>query len=243
MRLESSVKVNEKITAVGWGVTETTAQTSVRKQRTGVPIVDVGPSAKDPDIVLPPNEFRIGEAICRGDSGGPGLSGAGAVVGVVSRGGNGLAPSPSDPSASCIGSKNVYTKVSAFGSLIAKAFAAAGAAPWPEGGDDPNLAPSGTACTDAAQCGSHHCVALDASAPDTRTCVADCAINACPSGQVCALDGDAHVCHLLKVVTTTTTTGCAVAAPSSSGASAPALALGSVAAAIAVLSRRRRRSA
>jgi V8-like Glu-specific endopeptidase len=58
------------------------------------------------------HEFLVGESTCNGDSGGPALDALGRVVGVVSRGG----PACSGPTAT-----NVYTRTSAFPTLLAKA--------------------------------------------------------------------------------------------------------------------------
>ena len=113
--------VGETITAVGWGVTDRGPDPSVRQQRTGVPIVDVGPSVNEPA-----GEFIVGESICSGDSGGPAFDARGAIVGVVSRGGNGRG-SATNPAQGCtgVGTYNTYTRVAAFPTLIAAAESAA----------------------------------------------------------------------------------------------------------------------
>lgn len=113
--------VGEKITAVGWGVTDVADSPPVRQQRTDIEILDVGPSTASPD-----GEFIVGESICSGDSGGPALDASGKIVGVVSRGGNGRA-SATAHAAGCTGAdtRNRYTRVSAFPTLVAAAFRAA----------------------------------------------------------------------------------------------------------------------
>jgi hypothetical protein len=163
IRLSGSVTVGESLTAIGWGVTTTTATPSARQQRTGVPILEVGPYTDPNGYDVPPNEFDVGEAICQGDSGGPGVDGTtGAVVGVVSRGGNDATPSTSDPSATCVNDPgnlvyNFYTQTTAFADLITQVCTASGQAPWLEGGPDPRLAAGGAACTAASDCQSGVC--------------------------------------------------------------------------------------
>src|SRR5207247_502968 len=133
IRLDGPPKVGETFTAVGWGVTDTEAEPSVRQQRAGIPVEDVGPDMGQFGPI-PPNEFQVGESICQGDSGGPALAKSGAVIGIVSRGGNGRQPSQTDPSAGCIAASNPYTKTAPFKQLILKAFEIAQAEPWVEGG-------------------------------------------------------------------------------------------------------------
>jgi V8-like Glu-specific endopeptidase len=125
LRLTETTRIGEKVTSVGWGLTAKGTLPSARMQRKNVAIVDVGPSADTPS-----HEFVVGEAICSGDSGGPALSSAGAVVGVVSSGGNGRFD-PNNPARGCIGADttNIYSRVAAFKSLTKLAFKEAGAAP------------------------------------------------------------------------------------------------------------------
>ena len=132
LRLQDSTKVGEDVTAVGWGLTTKDAIPSARQQRRNVPILDVGPSSQ-----TPPHDMVVGESICSGDSGGPALSQQGAVIGVVSYGGNG-SYDPSRPSSSCVGAeaRNTYTRVAPFASLIRRAFRAAGHEPKLERASD-----------------------------------------------------------------------------------------------------------
>ena len=127
VRLDGGVDRGENLLTVGWGVTDQTPEPATRQQRGGVAIARVGPdSTQSP--VLTPNEFLYGESICVGDSGGPVFSEeSGAVVGVVSRGGNGS--QDPDPAASCTKAVNISTKTSSFKSLITSAYEKVGAQP------------------------------------------------------------------------------------------------------------------
>ncbi|HEY6879417.1 MAG TPA: S1 family peptidase [Polyangiales bacterium] len=129
LRLTDHTQVGEKITAVGWGLTQKGTLPTTRMQRANVPIIDVGPST-----TAAPHEMAVGEAICSGDSGGPALSAQGAVIGVVSYGGNGSGDW-FEPAASCLGksTRNTYTRVAPFAALIDAAFKAAKHTPQREG--------------------------------------------------------------------------------------------------------------
>jgi MYXO-CTERM domain-containing protein len=241
IRLDSPVLKSEKLTAIGWGVTDVTPQPDVRQTRSGIEILGIGPN--DMDVLpVPPNEFEVGESICSGDSGGPALGPSGAIVGIVSRGGNATKPDPNNPASGCIGATNLYTKVDAFKDFIVAGLAMVDAEPWYEGGADPRLAKPGTVCGDAAECRSNLCLA-DPAAQNALTCAQDCSASDCPEGQTCTVVGDAQICRAPAAAnnaTTTTTSGCATAPgdPSSNGA------LGIVLAALglAAAGLRRRRS-
>lgn len=215
VRVDSDVQEGELVTSVGWGVTDKESTPSVRQQRAEVAIKVVGP-AKSSGFPVPPNEFEVGESICSGDSGGPAIADTGAVVGIVSRGGNGQQPDQNNPSATCVGTSasNLYTKLSPFKDLLLQAYDAAGAEPWFEGGEDPRKAKPGEACTDASDCRSNLCLA-DRDQKNALTCAQDCSSAECSSGQVCVAEGDAKVCRLPASVTTTTTTSSCSASPRS----------------------------
>jgi len=131
VRLTAASSVGEQLTIVGWGVTETTPTPERRRARAGVATLTVGPAAG-----LGPAELQLGEGGCAGDSGGPALSAAGAVVGVLSRGGNGTDARPGDP-AGCIGGTNVFTRVAGHEAFVRAAYAKANQAPWDEGQPEP----------------------------------------------------------------------------------------------------------
>lgn len=208
VRLNAPATVGETFTAVGWGVTEKTQDPSTRMQRTGIPIQSVGSDAK---VQSGPNEFEVGESICSGDSGGPAIAeSTGAIIGVVSRGGNGTQPTQ-NPATSCTGSNasNIYTGVAGFKDLILAAYAEAGQDPWIEGEPDPRLAKDGEACTAAASCRSNACI--------SGKCTPSCAKAECAAGTTCQDSGGAKVCLAPPAstdpgaTTTTTTTGCSSA--------------------------------
>ncbi|MEY4575550.1 MAG: hypothetical protein RL701_253, partial [Pseudomonadota bacterium] len=128
LRMRETTRVGELITSIGWGLTKQGELPKVRLQRRAVPILDVGPSPE-----TPPHELLVGESICSGDSGGPALSDRGAIIGVVSSGGNGSFDE-FRPELGCIGpdTTNIYTRVAPFSELVARAFTLAGATPLVE---------------------------------------------------------------------------------------------------------------
>ncbi|CAN5553843.1 hypothetical protein BH09MYX1_BH09MYX1_40460 [soil metagenome] len=187
LRLDSPPVVNETFTAVGWGVAVGDPYPDVRQQREKVKIQRVGRYESGGEAV-PQNEFLIGEAICSGDSGGPALATTtGAILGVVSRGGNGSSD-PNDPAAGCIGGSNFYTRVDGFNDLILQAFAEAGQEPWLEGGPDPRLAKLGVACAVDGDCRSNLCLTTKG------ICSQDCSADACPAGYQCGTDDGRSAC-------------------------------------------------
>jgi len=162
IRLDSQPAVGELVKAVGWGQSNNSSGPS-RRRRENVPITEVGPDDSVRYFAVGPNEFAVGESICQGDSGGPALAKSGAVVGVVSRGGNGKAADQNDPTASCVDdgsyvAHNLYTRTDPFRDLVNTAFAAVGGEPWIEGQPDPRKAKTGEACTTDADCRSAVCV-------------------------------------------------------------------------------------
>jgi MYXO-CTERM domain-containing protein len=241
IRLDTPVLKSEKLTAIGWGVTDVTPQPNVRQTRSGIEVLGIGPN--DLDVLpVPPNEFEVGESICSGDSGGPALGPSGAIVGIVSRGGNATKPDPNNPASGCIGATNLYTKVDAFKDFIVGGLAMVDAEPWYEGGPDPRLAKPGTVCADATECRSNICVA-DPSQANALTCAQDCSATDCPDGQTCQVAGDAQICRAPAAAknnaTSTTTSGCAAAPGNASSTGALGLVLAALGLAAAGLRRRR----
>jgi len=123
IRLDPPTNKGETFTAVGWGVSLDSDFPKQRQERSGIVIKEVGPfDGNSVDDVVPPNDFLVGESTCSGDSGGPALSdSSGAVIGVVSRGGNGKDDSQ-NASAGCIDASNDYTQTAPFKTIIQQAF-------------------------------------------------------------------------------------------------------------------------
>ncbi len=179
VRLDSGVAKGDQVNAVGWGYTDSGKLATVRQQRPGVAVLSVGPQAESTGNVSP-NEFEVGESFCQGDSGGPALAATGALVGVASRGGNGMDPA-GNPAAACegTGTLNLFTSPAPFKDFLIKSAKGQGEHVWIEGQPDPaTLTPDGAACTQDAACQSGHCYS-------GKTCVADCAVLACASGLTC----------------------------------------------------------
>jgi hypothetical protein len=253
IRLDSPPVEGQKVTAVGWGVTETTPMPGTRMQREGINILAVGLGAQQIGV----NEFVVGESICSGDSGGPALDGkTGAVLGVVSRGGNGKQPTQQNPSAACTGTQafNLYTRVDQFKDLIMQAFAYTNEKPWVEGDSAPGKAGFGEPCAAGTECESGICV----SQPDgTGKCTSDCSEAACGDGYTCTKVGGQKVCTVSTDdpasgenatnpnhhTTTTTTTGCACEAGGTAGGSSGALFAAAGGVLLLAANRRRKRAA
>lgn len=132
LRLDGDTQKDERVTIVGWGITDTTNTPQRRQQRTGIVVGEVGPGP-----TLGAAELQVGEGACAGDSGGPAIAASGAVVGVLSRGGNGTTAEGKD---ACLGGENVYSRVAGFRDLVLRGYDRAGQAPWREGEPDPTQA-------------------------------------------------------------------------------------------------------
>jgi hypothetical protein len=205
IRLDSKPVNGETMTSVGWGATTSSPLPDTRQQRTGVTIANVGPFSDANGITIPPNEFDVGESICEGDSGGPALdSKTNAVLGVVSRGGNGMMVDPNNPATGCVGGVNFYSQAAAFKDVILEAYGEAGQDPWLEGQPDPRLAKFGATCTTSSDCQSNTCISNPKGTP---YCTQDCSSAACPGGYSCKAVGGSSVCEMAASPTGTTTTG------------------------------------
>jgi hypothetical protein len=148
VRLDGGPRKDELVTVVGWGVTEKSPNPDIRQQRSGVKVVGVGPAER-----LGPAESLLGESGCSGDSGGPAFSAeTGAVLGVLSRGGNGSGAKPGDFNA-CVEAENVFSSAAKHRDLILSAYEKAGQAPWNEGEADPTLPKPATAPPEEADAG------------------------------------------------------------------------------------------
>ncbi|MBX3203874.1 MAG: trypsin-like serine protease [Labilithrix sp.] len=180
VRLDDKPVKGELVTVVGWGIADDAPNPPTRRQRADVAIVDVGPAPE-----LGPKEFRIGEGTCQGDSGGPAIAASGAVLGALSRGGNGSGNTGAE---GCLGGTNIFTSTAAHADLIRSGYAKAGQEPWLEGQPNPLLAKVGAACEADADCRSSVCDA------DRKTCAEECSARACPAGFACVESGARKLC-------------------------------------------------
>lgn len=119
VRLEGGLRKGESIRSVGYGQNDRKIPTGTRLRKDGVGVLAVGRTVSASKTPLGTREFEVGLSTCQGDSGGPAISEAtGAVVGVVSRGGE------------CTDDfGHIYTTTSGFAEMFDAAFAAASAAP------------------------------------------------------------------------------------------------------------------
>jgi len=190
VRLDRGPAKGEMVTVVGWGIAEDDPNPPTRRQRTGVEIVDVGPARE-----LGPKEFRIGEGTCQGDSGGPAIAASGAVLGALSRGGNGAGGTGAD---GCLGGSNIFTSTAAHAELLRAGYERAGQEPWLEGEPNPLLAKTGEPCAADAECRSNLCDG------ERKVCAEACAGGACAEGFACvsqsagAEAGDRTLCAPAK---------------------------------------------
>ena len=181
VRLDAKPEKGEIVTVVGWGIADDDPNPPARRQRTNVEILDVGPAEE-----LGPKEFRIGEGTCQGDSGGPALAASGAVLGALSRGGNGTGGTGAD---ACLGGTNIFTSTAAHADFIRAGYEKAGQEPWLEGEPNPLLAVDGAACAAGADCRSNICDA------ERKTCAQDCSDgSACSDGFTCIAQGERRIC-------------------------------------------------
>lgn len=136
VRLSRPVGIQETIRSVGYGRNDS-GSSGTRLRKTGVVVRAVGPGLSPSETALGDNEFEVGMSICHGDSGGPAISqSTGAVIGVVSRGGE---------CGEDFG--HIYIETSGFSDLITQAIELAGAPPpseEPPAPPTPAAAPSST---------------------------------------------------------------------------------------------------
>ena len=114
----------ETVKSIGYGQNDKKMALGTRFRKDNVAVLAMGRGVSKSQTALGPHEFEVGKSICEGDSGGPAVSEeTGAIIGVVSRGGN------------CNDDfGHIYTSTSSFSDLFAQAFAIAGGAPIVEEG-------------------------------------------------------------------------------------------------------------
>ena len=125
MRAGRTLEAGESVRSIGYGKNDMSLPTGTRIRRPNIPVLAVGQAVSANKTPLALHEFEVGLSTCQGDSGGPAVSElTGAVVGVVSRGGN------------CDDNfGHIYTSTSGHAELFLKAFDLAGAKPQLEPGD------------------------------------------------------------------------------------------------------------
>jgi hypothetical protein len=119
IRLHAPARVGDTIRSVGYGQNDEKLPIGTRVRKSGVEVLAQGKALSQSNTPLGAHEFEVGKSICQGDSGGPAISEeTGAVIGVVSRGGN------------CNEDfGHIYTTTAGFDALFDEAFAAAGTEP------------------------------------------------------------------------------------------------------------------
>lgn len=202
VRLDKPPVVDEQLRSVGWGLSNNSSGYG-RRRRDNVSILQVGPVLDSSGLGgVGAHEFEVGEAICSGDSGGPAYDETThAVIGVVSRGGNGAPANAQNPSANCVDAGkfktfNLYTRVDGFPDLMAQAFAAAGTDPWHEGGPDPRKAKTGEACSNNDACRSALCVDPSDKGYCSQPC--DDTPGSCTAPMKCEAQDGQKICRLPK---------------------------------------------
>jgi hypothetical protein len=134
-RLERPVTPGERMTLIGFGLSDSPG--TVRMRRSQVPVLSVGPDQSSEGLqTAPPRSFVVGDGPCDGDSGGPALSDeTAAVTGIYSLNFGG----------ECGGSgkRHTYTKLAPFANLLERAFTSAGREPRREAEYDPIFAAAG----------------------------------------------------------------------------------------------------
>ncbi len=140
VRRDGKVSLAETVRTVGFGRNDLGTSVGTRISRPRVGVIATGSGISKYNTALGANEFEVGLSSCNGDSGGPAISEAtGAVIGVVSRGGD------------CTSNfGHVYTSTVGFDAMFDQAFGAAEATPVAEelsaasaegtGGSDPGAA-------------------------------------------------------------------------------------------------------
>lgn len=133
LRLSGGPTWSERVTIVGWGITEAGTLPAQRMEREGVPVTGTGPTLmpNDKRYGIGNAEVLFGESACLGDSGGPAFTRGGALVGVASRVGNGTPRDPANLASTCTGDEvsATYTHLGQSADLVKRAFAEAGNLP------------------------------------------------------------------------------------------------------------------
>jgi hypothetical protein len=234
------VREGDRLLVVGYGL-NAAGEVPMRRASRTITVNRVGPQYAMPESpAIPAYWFETGEGTCRGDSGGPALDPAtGAIVGIVSSGGNPKAPANSDNlAAECVGAevRDNFVIPSGFKAMLADAFAAAGDIPKLETRIGTTLRLTGEVCANASDCEGNMCLASGTSRICSQSCNDD---RECPGGFACTSQQSGGLCLPNQSAPQPKGTACAVRAPgAASSESACALLL---AAAAMTAGRRRNR--
>ncbi len=89
VRYKTPTTTADVITSIGYGRNNTGTEMSTRLKRNDVKVLATGPNTSTLGTAVSGREFEVTQSICSGDSGGPAINmKTGAVIGVVSRGGD-----------------------------------------------------------------------------------------------------------------------------------------------------------
>ncbi len=153
IRTGGGVDASEHVNIVGYGKNDVGAALGTRLQKLDVPVLAIGAGTSASKTALGAHEFEVGTGSCGGDSGGPAFSAqTGAIIGVVSRGGD---------CADDFG--HVFVETRGTSDLVTRAFALAGGAALTEQGPQDPVDPAAT--TAAPHAGG--CSAAPSSSPGT----------------------------------------------------------------------------
>ena len=213
IQLDTAPAVGATLTAVGWGLAEVAGPLTAPRQRE-VSVVAIGPQAgATPDDAVWAHFFTVSQGLCYGDSGSPGRSSTGAVVGVASFI-NFTAP-PTSMASDCanLGITGGYASLAHEKAFITQGFITANATPWLDGQPNPRdaLAPFKAACSTDADCQSNACVAHAC----THGCANVVTSTPCPDGYTCEMIENRQRC----VVTATPDGGTSDETPEKTGCS------------------------
>jgi len=176
-RVDEPLVVGEEYSAVGYGQTSDSAQSSAgeRRRRDKLFISCVADGC--PDQAVKPTEWVGDTGICSGDSGGPGIDLANRVIGVTSRGASGC---DSPVYGYVLGWSQWIKDVTNYAAGLGQYPPPPWANGWPT---DPQYSqPIGDACTQPSDCASNRCLDDGQGSYCTRACNA---ASPCPDGWAC----------------------------------------------------------
>jgi hypothetical protein len=190
LRLAAPPQRDEAFTVVGFGFDEKNVLSGVRRERTGLSVLELG---ANPALELEAGEFLTGESLCLGDEGGPAIAkDSRAVFGFATGFTNGQPFLSFDPSAGCrgAGTRAYFQDLVSVKAVLERAFAAAGATPRLEGGAElpsakdagaPDAARDAGASSKSTQAAKIPSQADDYEPPKTNIASSGCSASRAPS--------------------------------------------------------------